>query len=246
MWVRALACTAGRSPAFLISATTLLIILSTLQTTAAPPDPKEQLEQSRNLGKAFYENPTTAAEAVAEFKKALSLAPTSDREKLNYALALLRAGKADEAVPLLKAVQKHDPALPHTWFNLGIYYKKQGDDALAIAQFRQMIKLTPNEPIAHYQLGTLVKSENPREATTEFETAAKLNPALYAVHYQLYGLYRQAGRTADAERELQTFQDLKKKQEGSPIPEDVDWCSYAEIYDPPKSAARCRAAAARL
>ncbi len=53
------------------------------------------------------------------------------------------------------------------------------------------------------------------------------------MHYQLFGLYRQAGRTADAARELQTFQDLKKQQEGSPIPEDVDWCSYAEIYDPP-------------
>ena len=32
------------------------------------------LAQHRNLGKAFYENPTTQAEAVVEFKKALDLA----------------------------------------------------------------------------------------------------------------------------------------------------------------------------
>jgi len=71
MWVRTLVCTVGRSPTILISAATLMIVLSTVQTTAAQPDPKEQLERSRNLGKAFYENPTTSAEAVAEFKKAL-------------------------------------------------------------------------------------------------------------------------------------------------------------------------------
>src|SRR6185503_9440924 len=72
----------------LICAAALLAILS----DAAVPDTSQRLEQARNLGKAFYENPTTAAEAVAEFKKALDLSPNSDREKLNYALALLLAG----------------------------------------------------------------------------------------------------------------------------------------------------------
>ncbi len=139
-------------------------------------------------------------------------------------------------VPLLKEVQvKHDPSLPHTWFNLGIFYKKQGDDEQAIAQFRQMVKLTPDEPIAHYQLATLLKTDHPQEAISEFETARKLKPSIYAVHYQLSNLYRQAGRAADAARELQTFLDLKKAQEGAAIPEQVDWCSYAEIYDPPRT-----------
>ena len=36
---------------------------------------------------------------------------------------------------LLKDVQKRDPKLPHTWFNLGIYYRKNGDAEQAIAQF---------------------------------------------------------------------------------------------------------------
>ncbi len=215
----------------LICAAALLAILS----SAAVPDTAERLEQARNLGKAFYENPTTAAEAVAEFQKALDLAPNSDREKLNYALALLRDGKSDQAVPLLQEVQKHDPSLPYTWFNLGIFYKKQGEDELAIAQFRQMIKLTPDEPIAHYQLANLVKLDHPEEAIAEFEKARQLNPNLVGVHYQLSSLYRQAGRAEDAARELQTFLDLKKQQEGAAIPEDVDWCNYAEIYDPPRA-----------
>ena len=53
-----------------------------------------KLAQYRNLGKAFDENPTTQKESVAEFKKALDLAPNSNREKLNYGLALLRAGSS--------------------------------------------------------------------------------------------------------------------------------------------------------
>ena len=192
------------------------------------------LAQHRNLGKAFYENPTTQTEAVTEFKKALDLAPNSNREKLNYGLALLRAGRAPEGVSLLKDVQGRDPSLPHTWFNLGIYYKKSGDADAAAEQFERMVKLVPGEPIAHYQLGSLYKLQGKTDqARAQFEEAAKLDPLLAAARFQLYNLYRQEGQTEEAARALAEFQRLKKQQEGAAIPEDVDWCTYAEIYDPP-------------
>src|SRR5580698_2836265 len=76
---------------------------------------EEQLWRLRNLGKAFYENPTTQVQAVDEFKKALDLAPGSARERLNYGLALLRAGKTREGVEELEKAQKQDPKIPHTW-----------------------------------------------------------------------------------------------------------------------------------
>jgi tetratricopeptide (TPR) repeat protein len=216
----------------LLSAAALLAVLS----NAATPTVEERLEQSRNLGKAFYENPTTHGEAVTEFKKALDLAPRSDREKLNYALALLRSTKEEIAVPILLEVQKHDPSLPHTWFNLGIYYRNNGDEDLAIAQFRQMVKLTPDEPIAHYQLAKLYRqSGHIPEAIAEFENAEKLNPSLAAAHFQLFSLYRQVDRNDDSAREFQTWQKVKQQQEGAAIAEDVDWCTYFEIYDPPRA-----------
>src|SRR6188474_2593909 len=119
---------------------------------------ESKLAQYRNLGKAFYENSTTQKESVAEFKKALDLAPNSNREKLNYGLALIRAGEetTPQGVKLLEEVQAADPSIPHTWFNLGMYYKSR-DEEKAIQQFEKMITLTPNEPIAHYQLGSLYK-----------------------------------------------------------------------------------------
>jgi tetratricopeptide (TPR) repeat protein len=183
--------------------------------------------------KEFYENQTTQVQAVEEFKKALDLAPGSKREQLNFALALLRAGKSAEAVALLEKVQKSSPELPHTWFNLGIVYKKQGEFAKALPQFERLVKLASNEPVARYNLGVLYKQENrTAEAIREFQTAARLNPTLAAPHFQLFNMYRASQKSEDAARELAEFQRLKKAQEGAAIPEDMEWCDFAEIYDP--------------
>jgi len=196
-----------------------------------PNDPR--IWQHRNLGKAFYENPTTHKEAVEELRRALALAPNSVREQLNYGLALLLQGDVKAATAELEKVQKRDPKLPHTWFNLGITYKKQGETDKALAQFQEMVRLVPDEAVAHYQLGSLYKLKDDNiAAIRQFETARDLNPRLAAPHFQLYGLYRQTGRADQAAEELRIFQEIKKQQEGAAVPEDMEWCQYAELYDP--------------
>src|ERR1700733_15485228 len=110
-----------------------------LAVGCSKPRNQDLLDQYRNLGKAFYENPVTQQEAVREFQQALAIAPDSARDKLNYALALLKVpGHEEEAIKLLQEVQRQEPALPHTWFNLGIYSKRQGDTKQAIVQFEGM------------------------------------------------------------------------------------------------------------
>ncbi len=212
-----------------------LLLIAAIALSGAGTPHGEQIQRYRNLGKAFYENPTTHAEAIAEFKKALDLAPASVPEKLNYGLALLHGGRVADGIAALQDVQRRDPSLPHTWFNLGIYYRKSGDIAKAATQFEQMLKLVPDEPIGHYQLGAVERAAGKNaEAIAQFEEASRLNQLLAAAHFQLYNLYRQTGRAEDAAKQLATFQELKKQQEGAAVPEDVDWCTYAEIYDPPR------------
>ena len=111
-------------------------------------------------------------------------------------------------------MQRQDPTLPHTWFNLGIYYKHQGDAQRAIAQFEGMLARTPDEAIAHYQLGTLYNQTNRhQEAQAQFEKAAELDPLLAAARFQLYNLNRLAGNTAQADRYLADFERIKTSAE---------------------------------
>ena len=187
----------------------------------------------RNLGKAFYENPTTQKEAVDEFRKALEMQPTSVRERINYGLALLKAGDTTAGIAELQKAQKQDPAVPHTWFNLGIIAKKDGDSATAIQQLEGMEKLVPLDSKTHYNLGVLYKQSGDREkALKELETAEQLDPNFAAPHLQLFNLYRQLSRPSDSKREIDTFQKIKADQAGAPIAEDAEANNYSEIYDP--------------
>jgi hypothetical protein len=206
------------------------------------PHTDDLLWQHRNLGKAFFENPDTHLKAVTELREALRLKPDSVRERINYGLALLHAGQAEAGVAELVRAQKQDPSLPYTWFNLGIAYKHAGDYDKAIEQFKGMIRLTPSEPVPHYNLGAVLRSQgNTQAALPEFLEAEKLNPDLAGPHFQLFSLYQRAGDKESAARERQAFEAAKKRGEGAAVPEDMEWCFYAELYDPPEprpSAAR--------
>ena len=213
---------------FALSAAALFL----LHGANAAREREDLLWHYRNLGKAFYENPTTQKEAVTEFKKALDLAPDSARERINYGLALLRAGATKDGLAELTAAQKQDPSIPHTWFNLGISYKKEGDYDIAIHQLEGMAKLVPDEPVTHYNLGVLYRlAGKPKEGLEQLEIAEKLNPNLAGPHFQLFNQYRQAGRAEDAQRELKIFQAIKARTTGAAVPEDMEWSYYAEIYE---------------
>jgi Flp pilus assembly protein TadD len=210
----------------------LVAALFVLRGANTAREQQDLLWHYRNLGKAFYENPTTQKEAVTEFKKALDLAPDSARERINYGLALMRAGQTKDGVAELIKAQQRDPAIPHTWFNLGIFFKKEGDYQHAIEQLEGMAKLVPDEPITHYNLGVLYKlAGKPAEGLQQLEIAERLNPNLAGPHFQLFNQYRQSGRSDDAARELKVFQEIKKRTAGAAVPEDMEWSYYAEIYE---------------
>jgi hypothetical protein len=197
---------------------------------------QNKLWELRNLGKAFYENPDTHPQAVDALHAALQLAPDSVRERINYGLALLRGGKNEAAVAELQQAQKQDPSLPYTWFNLGIYYKHAGDYEKAIQQLQGTIKLVPNEPIPHYNLGAILRAQGKLdEAVSEFLIAEKLNPYLAGPHFQLFTVYQRQGKHDEAAAERKAFEEAKKRNEGAAVPEDMEWCFYAELYDPPES-----------
>jgi tetratricopeptide (TPR) repeat protein len=210
----------------------LVLGLILLFTSSDIPSVHDRLWQHRNLGKAYYENPMTQVQAVEEFRKALELAPDSTRDRVNYGLALLRIGSTKEAMVELLKAQKQDPHIPHTWFNLGIAYKKNFDYIHATGQFEGMLKLVPNEPVTHYNLGIAYKLTNKASlALQHFIAASELDLNFAAPHFQLYNAYREVGRKEDSARELELFNEIKKRKVGAAIAEDPEWSYYSEIYD---------------
>lgn len=210
----------------------LLGLVLLVANPGTQPTVRDRLWQHRNLGKAYYENPATQLKAVDEFKQALELSGQSARDQVNYGLALLRAGMTKDAIAQLAKAQKQDASIPHTWFNLGMAYKKEFDNDHAIQQFEGMLKLVPTEPVTHYNLGVLYRQAGKADqALPQFIAASELNHNFAAPHFQLYNAYRDMGRKDDATRELSLFNEIKKRKAGAAVPEDPEWSFYSEIYD---------------
>ncbi len=204
-----------------------------VQSAGTESATERELWRHRNLGKAYYETPTARTEAPAELKKALDLAPNSFRDRLNYGLALLRAGDQNSAITELEKAQKQNPEVPHTWFNLGIAYKHERRYAEAIRQFERMIQLVPDEPIAHYNLGLLYNlTGRSADSLKQFEISAQLGPRLVAPRFQIFNYYRLAGDDAAARGAVAEFRRVKEEQKALDDTEDMEWCFYAELYDP--------------
>jgi len=215
-----------------MSKLSLLLILPIL-CPAATPSHEEELWRHRNLGKALYETPTSVPQSAVELKKALDLAPGSFRDRLNYGLALLRAGDLKQGMEQLEKAQKQDPKSPYTWFNLGVAYKREGMYPEAIGQFEHMVQLVPTEPVSHYNLGLLYNlTERQPEALQQFEISKKLDPKLVAPRFQIYNAYRLMGKEVEAKAALAEFLKSKEAQKAADDSEDMEWCFYAELYDP--------------
>jgi tetratricopeptide (TPR) repeat protein len=213
-------------------ALSLALAFSACSPSRPDSDTAERLQELRNLGKAFYENPTGAEQAVETFKQALDLVPGSVREKINYALAQLRAGMREEGMAGLQEAQRLDPSIPHTWFNLGVEYKQLGENELALAQFERMAELVPDEAKTQYNLGQLYRQlGRDDDARAKFERVAELDPSLAAPHFQLFNMLRQSD-PAGAQAHLEEFERIRRIQDETGLPEDVNWSFYSEVYDP--------------
>jgi len=71
----------------------------------------------------------------------------------------------------------------------------------------------PDHAQAQYQLGKeLLNSGDKNGAVRHLETAARLEPNVDYIAYQLQAAYRKAGRTSDADKEMQVYRDIKDTQ----------------------------------
>jgi tetratricopeptide (TPR) repeat protein len=98
-------------------------------------------------------------------------------------------------------------------YNLGFVYLQQSKTDQAAALFQQIVAVRPDHANAQYQMGKILMDRGDlRDAVEHLETATRLSPQSDYMHYQLQAAYRKESRTADADRELEIYKELKARQ----------------------------------
>ncbi len=148
--------------------------------------------------------------AIAQFREALRLNPTMPGAHFELAEQLrtssdpaLNAQAEDE----YKAAIRVNPYDELSWRQLGGILAAKGDYKTAEEDYRKALALQPKDSDARTGLAIVLISLNQtNEAISLLEDAVKDDPTNLVAHYRLSMLYRRAGRTAEAQREMDTFQ----------------------------------------
>jgi tetratricopeptide (TPR) repeat protein len=124
---------------------------------------------------------------VAAYQKAIELKPDDPAYHNNYALALAKGKKFEEAqAELTKAAQLDPASAGKYYYNLGAVYVNTGNMDPAGEAFKKAIELDPNYPDAHYQYGIYLigkatttpdgKITPPPGTAEEFQKYLELSP----------------------------------------------------------------------
>jgi tetratricopeptide (TPR) repeat protein len=161
--------------------------------------------------------------AVQSFHNALERDPSLVRAHYFAGLAQLHWNHIDEAIAEFNAALKLAPDDPDSRIGLGYVYLQQAKRAEAMELFRSVIATNPENGNAHYQLGKLLlDGGSVKDAVAQLEEAARELPQTDYVHYQLQAAYRKEARTADADRELQIYKELKAKNRELTVPRPME------------------------
>jgi tetratricopeptide (TPR) repeat protein len=159
------------------------------------------------------------AHAVLSFHHALDREPALERAHYFAGLAQLRWEHENEAIEEFTAALNLNPDDADAKVGLGYIYMQQAKQSEAIELFRSVIATHPHNGNAQYQLGKLLlDSGKVQEAVMHLEAAARALPQTDYVHYQLQSAYRKESRSADADRELQIYRELKAKNRELTVP----------------------------
>jgi tetratricopeptide (TPR) repeat protein len=96
---------------------------------------------------------------------------------------------------------------------LGEIAAERGDQKEAYEYYSRALQLQPNDAEANIDLAKLISISQPEKAEALLQRALQLDPTIAVAHYRLSILYRNAGRTADAQHELEAYRQYKQMKD---------------------------------
>jgi tetratricopeptide (TPR) repeat protein len=160
-------------------------------------------------------------DALKTYQKVIQQDPNLPRAHYYAGDMLIKLGRPDDAIAQFEEESKITPNDPNVQYHLAyaLLQTSRKDEALALLQ--TITKEHPEHAQAQYQLGkALLDAGQYPQAVEHLELAAKYDPNHDYVHYQLQAAYRKVGRTADADKELALYREMKDqaREKGNPQP----------------------------
>ena len=116
-------------------------------------------------------------EAIATYRGLIDSGATTPLAEGKLGLALLRAGRAADAVSVLQQATAHHPEQADAHTNLGLAQLQLGRGEEAARSFTQAVALDGRNPELRYNLGQLLAQQNhPREGAEHLREALRLRP----------------------------------------------------------------------
>jgi len=168
-----------------------------------------------DLGRMYYQQ-NRYREAAAQFQRAIALNPHSHKAYDNLGLTTEALGDVPEAIQhYLKAIELVRTDHPH----YDVVYANLADLMLKLGEYRKAFDLAaeaaqrnPDDARNLFLTGkALVKMERFDISLKWLERAVALDPSYPEPRYVLAQTYRRLGRVADAERELNAFQQARAR-----------------------------------
>jgi tetratricopeptide (TPR) repeat protein len=172
--------------------------------------------------------------------------PANPHVQLVTGLFLSQSGESEQSVERYKEAIRLDPRSPYPHYflaqihdragrlelayvaarvNLGVAYQEQGRLEMAIPQYREVIALKPNDPLARANLACALAEQGKIEAALmEYKEAIRLNPVDAELHFALGGVYEQKGRPDLAMGEYR--EALKAEPAFAPAETRIGWILF--------------------
>ena len=164
------------------------------------------------LGRA-YQNTNRTLQAIEEFQQALKMNHSVQLGHYDLGFAYASLGRNQEAIAEYEKEIAHNPENATVLYQLGHLLLQAGSFTSAIKYLRQATEaeIDPPNADAFYDLGkALSLAGDPESAVAPLERSAVLSPSDPRPHYQLARDFEKLGKHEDAQREWQSFAELKK------------------------------------
>ncbi len=131
-------------------------------------------------------------------------------EELNNLLAHYHNGELEKASMLAESITKKFPAHILSWQILGAVFSQTGRKSEAVVANQRAVKLDPNNPQVHYNLGiTLQELARFDDAETSYKKALALKSDFIQAHSNLGNVLKELGRLDEAEASYRQTITLK-------------------------------------